>query len=226
MKNYSLIDPSTPLALSPQAWRALAARDLTMKGARELTAPELPAAWRLSTFAGRFVEVSADQAGAALTLAFRLVLEAQKGGEPVAWVTGRVSTFFPPDAAESGIDLSALAVIRAPEAIGAARAAEHLLRSGSFGLVVLDLGAKARLPLHAQSRLAGQARQHATALLCLTEKERSQPSLGSLVSIRVHAARREREGDRYRCEAQVLKDKRRGPGWGHVEVCRGPDGLH
>ena len=226
MKDYPLIDPSTSLAPSPQEWRALAARDLTMKGARELTAPELPAAWRLSTFAGRFVEVSADQAGAALTLAFRLVLEAQKEGEPVAWVTGRVSTFFPPDAAESGIDLSALAVIRAPEAIGAARAAEHLLRSGSFGLVVLDLGAKARLPLHAQSRLAGQARQHATALLCLTEKERNRPSLGSLVSIRVQAARREREGDRYRCEAQVVKDKRRGPGWGHVEVCRGPDGLH
>ena len=220
MKDYPLSMSS--LAPSPQAWRTLAVRDLP----QELTAPELPAAWRLSTFAGRFVEVSADQAGAALTLAFRLVLEAQKGGEPVAWVTGRVSTFFPPDAAGCGIDLSALAVIWAPEAIAAARAAEHLLRSGSFGLVVLDLGAKARLPLHAQSRLAGQARQHATALLCLTEKERSRPSLGSLVSIRVQAARREREGDRYRCEAQVVKDKRRGPGWGHVEVCRGPDGLH
>jgi len=226
MKNYPLIDPSTSLVPSPQAWRTLAPQDLTMKEARQLAAPELPAGWRLSTFAGRFGEVSADQAGAALTLAFRLVLEAQKEGEPTAWVTGRVSTFFPPDAAESGIDLSALAVIWAPEAIAAARAAEHLLRSGSFGLVVLDLGAKARLPLHAQSRLAGQARQHATALLCLTEKERNRPSLGSLVSIRVHAARREREGDRYRCEAQILKDKRRGPGWGHVEVCRGPDGLH
>jgi len=220
MKEYPL--SASSLAPSPQAWRNLTARDLP----RELTGVELPAAWGLSTFAGRFVEVSADQAGAALTLAFRLVLEAQKGGEPVAWVTGRLSTFFPPDAAESGIDLSALAVIRAPEAIAAARAAEHLLRSGSFGLVALDLGAKARLPLHAQSRLAGQARQHATVLLCLTEKERTRPSLGSLVSVRVQAARREREGDRYRCEAQVLKDKRRGPGWGHVEVCRGPDGLH
>jgi recombination protein RecA len=224
MKDFSLIELSASPAPSPQGeepWRTFAGRDLS----RDLTAPELPAGWGLSTFAGRFVEVSADQAGAALTLAFRLVLEAQKEGDPVAWITGRVSTFFPPDAAETGVDLSALAVIWAPEAIAAARAAEHLLRSGSFGLVILDLGAKAHLPLHAQSRLAGQARQHAAVLLCLTEKERNRPSLGSLVSVRVHAARRARAGDRFRCEAQVLKDKRRGPGWGRVEVCRGPDGL-
>ncbi len=224
MKDFSLIELSASLAPSPQGeepGRTFAARDLS----RELTAPELPAEWGLSTFAGRFVEVSADQAGAALTLAFRLVLEAQKEGEPVAWITGRVSTFFPPDAADTGVDLSALAVIWAPEVIAAARAAEHLLRSGSFGLVVLDLGAKAHLPLHAQSRLAGQARQHAAILLCLTEKERNRPSLGSLVSVRVHAARRARAGDRFRCETEILKDKRRGPGWDQMEVCRGPDGL-
>jgi recombination protein RecA len=224
MKDFSLIELSASLAPSPRGEepeRTFAGRDLP----RELTTPELPVGWGLSTFAGRFVEVSADQAGAALTLAFRLVLQAQKEGEPVAWITGRVSTFFPPDAADTGVDLSALAVIWAPEAIAAARAAEHLFRSGSFGLVVLDLGAKAHLPLHAQSRLAGQARQHAAILLCLTEKERNRPSLGSLVSVRVHAARRARAGDRFRCEAQILKDKRRGPGWGRVEVCRGPDGL-
>jgi recombination protein RecA len=224
MKNFSLIELSASPAPFPQgeeSWRTFAGRDLP----RDLTTSELPAGWGLSPFAGRFVEVSADQAGAALTIAFRLVLEAQKEGEPVAWVTGRVSTFFPPDAADTGIDLSALAVIWAPEAIAAARAAEHLLRSGSFGLVVLDLGAKAHLPLHAQSRLAGQARQHTAILLCLTEKERNQPSLGSLVSLRIHAARRARAGDRFRCEAQVLKDKRRGPGRGRVEVCCGPDGL-
>ena len=224
MKDFSLIElPASP-APSPQGeepWRTFAVRGLP----RELATPELPAEWGLSAFAGRFVEVSANEAGAALTLTFRLVLEAQREGEPVAWVTGRVSTFFPPDAADAGVDLSVLAVIWAPEAIAAVRAAEHLLRSGSFGLVVLDLGAKAHLPLHAQSRLAGQARQHATILLCLTEKERNRPSLGSLVSIRVHAARRARAGDRFRCEAQILKDKRRGPGRGRVEVCRGPDGL-
>ena len=29
----------------------------------------------------------------------------------------------------------------------------------------------------------------------------------------------------FTCTARVLKDKRGGPGWQHVEVCRGPDGL-
>ncbi len=175
--------------------------------------------------AGRFVEVSSYRAGAALTFVFRLVLEAQSLTEPVAWITNRDSTFFPPDAAEAGIDLAALAVIRSRDTISAARAAEHLLRSGAFGLVVMDIGAHARLPIHAQSRLAGQARRHETALLCITEKPRDASSLGALVSLRVHTIRLQRKADRFRCEAHVEKDKRRGPGWTHVEVCRGPDGL-
>ena len=31
---------------------------------------------------------------------------------------------------------------------------------------------------------------------------------------------------RFRCEARILKDKRSGPGWSHVEFFHGPDGLH
>jgi len=192
---------------------------------REQTAVQTPAEWRFAAVTGRFVEVSSYRAGAALTFVFRLVLEAQSLTEPVAWITNRDSTFFPPDAAEAGIDLAALAVIRSRDTISAARAAEHLLRSGAFGLVVMDIGAHARLPIHAQSRLAGQARRHETALLCITEKPRDASSLGALVSLRVHTIRLQRKADRFRCEAHVEKDKRRGPGWTHVEVCRGPDGL-
>ncbi|UCB52628.1 MAG: recombinase A [Candidatus Zixiibacteriota bacterium] len=224
MNEYPLIDLATPLARSPQTkdpWLRLAGRDLR----RELTATATPAAWSLSTFAGRFGEISADHATASLTLVFRLVLEAQKQGEPVGWISGRGSTFFPPDASDVGIDLSALAVIWAPETLAAARAAEHLLRSGSFGLVIMDLGPKARLPLHAHARLVGQARQHSTALLCITEKESNRPSVSSLVSLRAHTGRTAKKEDRFRCEARILKDKRSGPGWGHVEICRGPDGL-
>ena len=224
MNEYPLIDRSPSLARSQQGrdpWYGLIPRDLR----QGLIDTETLAEWRLSTFAGRFGEVSGDKATASLTLVFRLVLEAQRQGEPVAWITHRGSTFFPPDAAAAGIDLSALAVIWAPETLAAARAAEHLLRSGSYGLVVVDLGAEARLPLHAQSRLAGQARQHSTALICITEKAGNRPSLGSLVSWRALTARTQRQKDCFRCEARLLKDKRRGPGWKHVEVCRGPDGL-
>lgn len=187
--------------------------------------PEAPAEWHYTTFAGRFAEVSGERNGAALTLVCRLVGEAQQQGEPTAWITGRKSLFYPPDAADAGIDLANLAVVRAPDGLAAARSAEHLLRSGAFGLVVIDLGAHAHLPLHVQSRLNAQARQHDSALLCITEKNRQQPSLGSLVSLRVHTVRSRKRTARFRCEARVIKDKRRGPGWEHVEVCHGPDGL-
>lgn len=201
--------------------------DVETRGRRQLpTHIDAPTDWRLHTFAGRFSEISSNSAGAGLTLVFRLVLEVQIQGEPVAWMTTRDSIFFPPDAADAGIDLEALVVIRVSESIAAARTAEHLLRSGAFGLVVLDLGVKAHLPQHAQSRLAGQARRHHTALLCITEKEYSQPSLGSLVSLRIHTEKVTKNSNHFKCMAHVIKDKNRGPGWSHVEVCRGPDGLH
>jgi recombination protein RecA len=227
MNTYSLINrmnPSASFARALQAkdpWYGSAAERLR----RERTDTDTLPKWRLSIFSGRFGEISANRAGASLSLVFRLVLEAQRQGEPVAWITNRGSTFFPPDAADAGIDLSALAVIRAPDTLAVARATEHLLRSGAFGLVVMDLGANAYLPIHVQARLAGQARQHDTALLCITEKESNRPSLGSLVSLRAHTARTRKEENRFRCEAHILKDKRRGPGWGYVEIYRGPDGL-
>jgi hypothetical protein len=89
----------------------------------------------------------------------------------------------------------------------------------------MDLGAGVHLPLHAQSRLAGQARHHSTALLCITEKGSSRPSLGPLCSLRAHTVRRQEKEDRFCCEVHFVKDKHRGPGWRGVEVCRGPDGL-
>jgi recombination protein RecA len=157
---------------------------------------------------------------------FRLVLEAQKQDEPVAWITSRRSTFFPPDAADAGIDVTAVAVIRSPDNIAVARAAEHLLRSGAFGLMVVDLGTDMRLPQHAQSRLAGQARRHHIALIFITEKKSHQPSLGSLVSLRAHSERLPQTSHRHRCRVTVLKDKRHGPGWNDEAVCHGPDGLY
>ena len=175
---------------------------------------------------GRLVEISADPAGASLTAVFRLVLEAQRAGEPAAWIGRRGFPFFPPDVAEAGVDLAALPVVWAPDARAAAGAADLLVRSGGFGFVAVDLGPDARLPLAAAARLAALARQHGTALVLITEKEPSRPSLGPLVSLRAHAGRLTRVRDRYRFEARVLKDKRGRPAGRLAEVCRGPDGLH
>lgn len=206
---------------------ALERSDITT--AQRLAAAEPTAAgrWELPALAGRLAELSAAGASAALTLAFGLVLDAQRRGEPAAWITGTESTFFPPDAAEGGVDLSALAVIRVADLRQALRAADHLARSGAFGLLVLDLGggAGARVPLPAQTRLGGLAGRHHTAILFLTRKRGREPSLGSLVALRGEAVREDQGGARFACRLRALKDKRRGPGWEWEELCRGPAGL-
>ncbi len=183
-----------------------------------------PSGWTLLQIAGRLVELSSFWAPASLSLAFGLVLEAQRQGEPVGWATSTDSFFYPPDAAQSGIDLGALVIVRVPNASDISRAGEKLLRSGGFGLIVLDLGvADISMPL--QSRLTGLAQRHHTALVCLTEKEKKAFSLGSLVSLRCHAERKRITEDRFGCTIRVLKDKRLGPTWTHEEARYGPPGL-
>jgi recombination protein RecA len=193
-------------------------------------APELrrditqPSRWTLPEIAGRFVEISASAGSTSLTLAFGLVREAQERGEPVGWVTSQESFFYPPDVVHRGVDLAALAVIRVLDAASIPRAGEKLLRSGGFGLVVLDLGV-ADIPVPLQSRLTGLAQHHHTGLVCLTEKQNKTFSLGSLVSLRAHAERKQISNNSFVCRLRVLKDKRRGPTWSHEELCRGPAGL-
>ena len=185
----------------------------------------VPGSWTSTALGGCLAELSGTGASSSLTLAFSLVHQVQRQGEPAAWITRAESTFFPPDAAEGGIDLAALPVIRLPGRRQCLRAAEQLARSGAFGLLVIDLGGCLDLPLAAQTRLAGQALAHGTLILCLTAKTDRQPSLGSLVSVRAHAQRIRRGGGRFVCRIHVLKDKRRGPGWRDEVWCRGPDGV-
>jgi recombination protein RecA len=189
-------------------------------------APASQPAWGLPDLSGRLVELSAGPEAAHLSAAFGLVLEAQLCGDRAAWVTLEESSFFPPDAGEGGIDLDALPVVRVADARTAGRAADHLVRSGGFGLVVVDLASdRGRLlPVPLLARLLGLARQHNAAVLILTKKTRETPSLHSLISLRAEARWRLREG-RYELCVRVLKDKRGGPGWTHVETCRGPAGL-
>lgn len=182
--------------------------------------------WSREQLAGRLCELSSISGAALLTAAFRLVLDAQLEGEPAAWVTAGPDTFFVPDAAENGVDLDALVVIRVPNAQAAGRAADRLLRSGAFGLIVMDLNSNSTISVPLQARLAQQARAHDTALLCLTSKARRAPSLGSMVSLRGQTSCRRLEVDRFQYRIEILKDRCHGPNWRHTEVCRGPDGLH
>ena len=191
---------------------------------RSLCAPP-PPAWTSAALGGCLAELSGEPGAPSLTLAFGLVRQVQQQGEPVAWLARTDSTFYPPDAAEGGVDLAALPVIRLAGLRQRLQAAEQLARAGAFGLLVIDLGACLDLPLAAQTRLADQALAHGTLILCLTAKTEHQPSLGSLVAVRGHAQRIHRGKDGFACRVQALKDKRCGPGWTDEEWCRGPDGL-
>ena len=197
-----------------------------LRAYRGLAMPEPPpGAWTSTALGGCLAELSGAGASPSLTLAFSLVHQVQRQGEPVAWITRPESTFFPPDVAQNGIDLAALPVIRLDGRRRRLRAADRLVRSGAFGLLVIDLDGCLDLPLAVQTRLAGQALAHGTLVLCLTAKTERQPSLGSLVSVRAHARRIRREDGRFVCRIHVLKDKRRGPGWSDEVWCRGPDGV-
>lgn len=198
---------------------------MALSSAQKLSSVVTPRTlWALSEVAGRLVEISSSTAAAALTLTFTLIHEAQERGEPVGWVTLADSFFYPPDAARGGTDLAALVVVRLTHAASIARAGEKLLRSGGFGIIVLDLGA-ADIPTALQTRLTGLAHRHHTALICLTEKESGGFSLGSLVSLRTHAERKRVEDNRFACALRVLKDKRRGPTWNYEDFYTGPAGL-
>ncbi|MBA3458813.1 MAG: recombinase A [Deltaproteobacteria bacterium] len=201
----------------------------------EPTTSAPPEQWGLDAMRGRLVELSARGATATLTTAAELVLEAQRAEDPVAWVVPwsldqRTSTFYPPDLMDQGIDLSALVVVRAPSVIASARAVERLLRSGAFGLVVVDFAGvdmeSKRLPDHLLGRMVSLAQAHDTAVVCLTDKTPETSSLGSLVSLRAEAMRlREPPASEFEIRLRALKDKRHGPGWSKRSKARGPAGL-
>ena len=182
--------------------------------------------WSRTQFAGRLCEISSVAGGALLTAAFRLVLDAQFEGEPVAWISTSSDTFFAPDVVKNGVDLNALVVVRVPKVQAVTRAADHLLKSGAFGLIVMDLNSNPSIPIPLQMRLAQQARIHETAILCLTSKMRESASLGPMISLRGQITYRYLEVDHFQFEIEILKDKLHGPGWRHIEICHGTGGLH
>lgn len=172
--------------------------------------------WRL--FApGQLLELSGRAPGK-LSAVVRLIVHAQAEQEPVAWITTRsAACFYPPDFERAGVDLSALCVVRlADEREGSAnvsshgvlRAAEVLLRSGAFGLVVIDLmQGVPKGELSWQARLSGLLRRHAARAVVLTESESKEPSLGPLVSMRVEPRWRTSTGTRVLLEQTLLKCK-------------------
>lgn len=185
---------------------------------------ETPAAWGLAELAGRLVELESAGASAAWTAAAALVLDAQCTGEPVVWITRPDAFVYPPDLVAHGVDLGGLTVVRLTGTEAMLRATDCLLRSGAFGLVVLDLGAAAEIPLPVQVRLQGLAKKHDAALLCLCGRERSG-TRSSFASLRGVSTRARVSDGRFACSLKMVKDKRRGWEWECAQVLRGPLGL-
>lgn len=160
---------------------------------------------------GQMLELSGRAPGK-LSAVVRLLVRAQAEGEPVAWITLRDGAcFYPPDFAQAGIDLAALLVVRLGDDAGphgVVRAAEMLLRSGAFGLVVIDFAAGIpKGELSWQARLSGLLRRHDARAVLITSSASEEPSLGPLVSLRVEASLREQAGRRVLLSQRLLKSK-------------------
>ncbi|MFP6584852.1 MAG: recombinase A [Candidatus Hydrogenedentota bacterium] len=178
--------------------------------------------WGLDALAGRLVELNGGAETATLTLAASLVVATQHRRGLVAWVTIPGSEFFPPDFAAAGIDLNALPIVRVPNGRASAKAADILLRSRAFSLIVLDITTLRDLPLSIQTQLTGLAKSTNTTVLCITHQSETP---GSLVSFRGRTRKSRTGHDCFTCEIETLKDKRNPPGGVHQELCHGADGL-
>lgn len=178
---------------------------------------------------GKLVELSGTRACARTSAAVEILLHAQIEGETAAWIQPAGGWLYPPDLRESGVDLDALAILHIPREFGdpgLARAAELLLRSGAFGLIVIDWRISAtRMGAAVQGRLSSLAREHDSRVLLLTNKSATVESLGPLVSLRIEPERVRRAPGSFHIDHHVLKNKQGLPLSVAANARRGPWGL-
>ena len=182
---------------------------------------------------GRLVEFSGERGGCHMTQAVGCLKHAQLRGETCAWVQVEGGSLFPPDLADSGIDLSALVIVHVPRKFhhaGLSKAAELMLRSGGFGMVIIDLWG-VNLDKHDawQGRLLGMAREHQCWVVILSPAQIGQGphggSLGPLISLRISGERRRMDRGHFAITPIVHKDKSSSLSGLAQEHRRGPWGL-
>ena len=109
---------------------------------------------------------------------------------------------------------------------GAVKAAELLLRSGGFGLLVLDVREAAPARDAAwQGRLLGVAREHDSRVLLLSDGTSHAGSLGPLVSVCIEPHRRRVQRGVFAVEHGIRKDKSGVLATLAEDHYRGPHGL-
>lgn len=144
---------------------------------------------------GTLTEISGARAQGRTTLAATFVREAQAEGETAAWIMHDTAGPYAPDLLAAGLDPGALLAVRLPTTEGPhglVRAAEILLRSNGFGLVVVELlgGVPRGLPAAWQGRLQGLARAHRARVVLLSSTPAEGDSLGPLITNRIEPSRR------------------------------------
>ena len=198
--------------------------DLPVIRASDLPVGKSPGGWHFADLVGSLSELSEETPCGALSVTADIVAEAQGEREPVAWVAGAGSFFHPVDFQRRGIDVSAIAVIRAGDSLDSLRCAEHLARSGALGLIVVDAEGEWKVSDSALGRVQKLAERSRCAVLFLTRKRAADPSLGTRIARRGFITRT--VGASLHVDLHTVRDVRF-----HSIACQrrsydGPAGLH
>lgn len=216
--------------------RALLERDQLDAPRRGEGAPR----WSFEELGGSLIEIVEGRAPAALSFCSSLISQAQRADVPLAWLTSGESLFFPADMRQNGVDVGALAIVRLGAAAQMLRAADALIRSGAFGLLLVDGGAALDIHPSQQQRLSRMAkkygvvvvflRAHLSARVAQMGKTRAKTSARSSryalkASLQVEASWERAAQGHFGCTLRAIKDRRCAPGWRVQEVRRGTPGL-
>ena len=175
---------------------------------------------------GQVVEVSGATSSGKATLAFAVCQRALERGQAAAWIDPG-GGFFPLVALERGAPVDRLLVVRVSGAVAALRSAQILLSSaGAVAVVVVDLPPGASLRERELVALQRLAERSSTALLFLTARARTAPSLGAQVALRLHVDRRPGGGVASpKLSVSVLRHKQGVSQREAEEIAHGPDRL-
>lgn len=140
---------------------------------------------------GQLMELSGDASSGKSTRAFAACLQALAQGSAAFWIEARSDgRFWPICALEAEISLERFFLLRVPDGPAALRGAHLLLTcAGACALAVVELP-RGFVPKPMQLvQLQRLAEKSGAVVLFLTEQSRHGPSLGTMVSLRLHVRR-------------------------------------
>ncbi len=198
--------------------------DIPVFRATELRAAPGGGSWRFENLVGILAEVSEETACGAVSFVAEIILEAQRENEPIGWVAGTISTWYPPDLSDRGVDLAAVAVIRVGGEDESLTATEWLVRSGALGLVIVDADGEWKVSDASLGRILKLAERSQCAVVFLTRKRPDEPSLGSRISLRGCITLT--GSVPFHIDIHTVKDKRSNSSSRQSRQYHGPSGMH